>query len=38
LVQFALEDIARAGAQVLPSCSYVADYLDRHPEFAGLRA
>lgn len=38
LVKFALNDIRASGASVKPSCSYVAGYLDRHPELADLRA
>ena len=38
LVKFALGDIQASGARVKPSCSYVAGYLERHPELADLRA
>lgn len=38
LVREALVDIRAAGRTVVPTCWYVAEYLDRHPEFADLRA
>ena len=36
LIQFALEDIAARGLRVDPVCPFVASYIDRHAEFAGL--
>lgn len=36
LVAFALDDVRAQGLRVDPQCWYVADYLDRHPEYADL--
>ncbi len=36
LVQPALEYARREKLRVVPSCSYVATYLERHPEFKAL--
>lgn len=38
LVQFALRDAQHEGYQVIPSCPFVARYIQRHPEFAELVA
>lgn len=38
LVQAALEYARGAGLKVVPRCSYARSYLDRHPEYASLRA
>jgi predicted GNAT family acetyltransferase len=38
LVRAALEHARAAGLKVVPRCSYAADYLDKHPEYADLRA
>lgn len=38
LVRAALEHARAAGMKVVPRCSYAADYLDKHPEYADLRA
>jgi uncharacterized protein len=38
LVAFALADIRRAGRRVLPTCWFVAQYIDDHPEFTDLVA
>lgn len=38
LVAAALEHARSAGLKVLPSCSYAEAYLDKHPEYADLRA
>jgi predicted GNAT family acetyltransferase len=38
LMQEALQQVRAQGLKVVPSCSYVAIYIDRHPEFADLRA
>ena len=37
LVKTALEAARAAGVKVDPQCSYVAVYMERHPEFADLR-
>jgi predicted GNAT family acetyltransferase len=36
LVKVALDDARAEGKKVVPACSYVADYIDRHPEYADL--
>ncbi len=38
LVAFALDDIRRSGRRVLPSCWFVAQFIDDHPEHADLVA
>ncbi|HWM34097.1 MAG TPA: GNAT family N-acetyltransferase [Pseudolysinimonas sp.] len=39
LITFAMDDVERRGAgPVSPTCWYVAEWFDRHPERAGLRA
>jgi predicted GNAT family acetyltransferase/glutaredoxin len=38
LVKAALDDAEREGAEVVPLCPFVADYIRRHPEYAGLVA
>lgn len=38
LVQGALEQIRADGLKVVAGCSFVIDYLDRHPEFADVAA
>jgi predicted GNAT family acetyltransferase len=38
VVQFALDDIRSAGRKVIPSCWYVAQFIDEHPEYADLVA
>ena len=38
LVRGALELIRTDGLKVVAGCSFVADYLDKHPETADLRA
>lgn len=38
LVQGALEQIRADGLKVVAGCSFVVDYLDRHPEFADVTA
>ena len=38
LVRRALDDARADGVQVVPTCWYVAGYLDRHPDDADLRA
>lgn len=36
LAHHALEHAAGHGWKVIPSCSYIAAYIKRHPEFASL--
>lgn len=38
LVQGVLEQIRANGLKVVPGCGFVADYLDKHPEFADIAA
>ena len=38
LVQAALDHARAAGLRVDPVCSYAAGWMDRHPEYADLRA
>ena len=38
LVKAALEYARAQDLKVVPRCSYAASYLDRHPEYADLRA
>ena len=38
LIGAALERVKRDGGQVLPLCSFVADYISHHPEYAELVA
>lgn len=38
LAHTALEDAQAAGLKVIPSCSYVASYIRRHPEYLPLVA
>ena len=36
LVRAALEDVRKRNGGVVPSCSFVAEFMDEHPEFADL--
>lgn len=36
LVEAALEDVRRSGKVVLPTCWYVAQFIDTHPEYADV--
>lgn len=36
LVRRALDDAQAAGRRVVPACSYVAKFIERHPEYAPL--
>lgn len=38
LAEFALEDVRRQGAKVVPACSYIARYVQRHPQMQDLVA
>ena len=38
LVRAALEAARRAGWKVVPACSYASVWMERHPEFADVRA
>lgn len=33
-----LDDVRERGLRVEPACSFVASWLDKHPEYADLRA
>lgn len=36
LVEFALREVRESGLKVLPYCSYVSDYIAKHPEHREL--
>lgn len=36
LVQWVLDDIRSTGKQVVPVCSYVRHFIERHPEYAEM--
>jgi predicted GNAT family acetyltransferase len=36
LVAGALDDVRPTGRQVVPSCWYVAEFIDEHPDYADL--
>ena len=38
LVEGALDDVRPTGRKVVPTCWYVAEFLDAHPAYADLRA
>lgn len=38
LARFALEDIRASGARAIPTCSFIARYIERHPDLAAVRA
>ena len=38
LVKQVLDDVRASGRQVVPVCSYVASYLDKHPEYSDIVA
>jgi uncharacterized protein len=38
VVRFALDDIRSSGRRVMPSCWYVARFIDDHPEYNDLLA
>lgn len=33
LVRFALDDARKRGLKIVPACSFVADFVRRHPEY-----
>jgi len=37
LVRAALDEVRKTGRSVVPTCRYVAEFMDRHPEYAALR-
>ena len=38
LVKAALDDVRTTGKRVIPSCWYVAQFIDQHPEYQDLLA
>lgn len=38
LVQHALDDVRQSGRKVVPTCPYVARYIERHPDYQDLVA
>lgn len=38
LTKFALDDAREQGARVIPTCSYIASYIDKHEEYRDLVA
>mgnify|MGYP000989999543 FL=1 len=38
LVEYAVDDVERSGRRIIPTCWYVAEWFDRHPERADVRA
>lgn len=38
LVEFAVDDVERSGRKITPTCWYVAEWFDRNPDRAGVRA
>jgi hypothetical protein len=38
LVQAALDDVEARGGRVVPACSYVAQFIDAHPDYSHLVA
>lgn len=38
VVQRALDDAREAGRSIVPACWFVAQFVDQHPEYAGLIA
>ncbi len=37
LVRFALDDARKRGFKIVPACSFVADFVRRHPEYDDAR-
>ena len=38
IAKFALDDARSRGLKVIPSCSYIAGYVRKHPEYSDLMA
>lgn len=38
LARLVLDDIRRHGSRVVPECEFIAGFIGRHPEYAGLLA
>ena len=38
LVRGALDDVRARGGRIVPTCSYVAEFVDEHPEYRDLVA
>jgi uncharacterized protein len=38
IAQFALDDARRQGRKIVPTCSYIARYVERHPDVQDLVA
>lgn len=38
IVRYALDDVRAQNKRVIPTCSYVAGWIDKHPEYADLVA
>ena len=38
LTKFALDDVRAQHKKVRPACPYIANYVDKHPEYHDLRA
>jgi uncharacterized protein len=36
LARFALEDVRERGVKAVPTCSYIAKYIQRHPQYQDL--
>jgi uncharacterized protein len=36
LAQFALDDVRRGNRKAIASCSYIAQYIERHPQYRDL--
>jgi predicted GNAT family acetyltransferase len=38
IAKFALDDARSRGLKVIPTCSYIAGWIQKHPEYQGLAA
>lgn len=36
LAEFAITDVQSAGKRIIPTCPYIAKWLERHPEYADI--